>query len=109
MCSRYSWLLARIFAKLGPSKNALVRSTAVPTFVQMGVASNVVPAHTDITVDMRTLPGSTAASTMEDIVKMMAAALYAPEESEPGVPSLTPNSTLAFTGRNLLWVCISRS
>ena len=56
-CRHLTYLLAERFAALGPSKNALVRSTAVPTFVSMGVASNVVPAHTDVTFDMRTLPG----------------------------------------------------
>jgi hypothetical protein len=34
-----------------------MRTTIVPTFLSMGVATNVVPMHSTITVDMRNLPG----------------------------------------------------
>jgi hypothetical protein len=34
-----------------------MRTTMVPTIISAGVAMNVVPMHSEITVDMRNLPG----------------------------------------------------
>lgn len=56
---------------MGPAKNALVRTTAVPTFVSMGVASNVVPTHSDVTLDMRTLPGDEGNAPLQHLLRML--------------------------------------
>ena len=56
-CRPIRKLIPPIWSALGPANNALMRTTVVPTLASMGVAMNVVPTHSEITVDMRNLPG----------------------------------------------------
>jgi acetylornithine deacetylase/succinyl-diaminopimelate desuccinylase-like protein len=57
ICRPIGQVLKHVWASFGPTANALVRSTAVPTIVNMGVAQNVIPARAEAFVDMRLLQG----------------------------------------------------
>lgn len=57
---------------MGATKNALVRTTAVPTLVSTaGSATNVVPAHSAVTIDMRTLPGDDGHAPLQHLLHML--------------------------------------
>jgi carboxypeptidase PM20D1 len=50
-----------------PSTNALIRSTTAITIVAGGVKPNVIPQTADAIVDVRLLPGDTAASVINHL------------------------------------------
>jgi acetylornithine deacetylase/succinyl-diaminopimelate desuccinylase-like protein len=51
-----------------------MRTTVVPTLTNMGVAHNVVPMHSAIVVDMRTLPGDDGPRPRQFMLRMLRAA-----------------------------------
>lgn len=82
-CRPFNKLLPPIFAALGPSNNALMRTTVVPTMVHAGVALNVVPMHSEISVDMRNLPGDEHGAPRRFMLRALRAAGVA-VKPEPG-------------------------
>jgi len=68
------WLLEPvILRKLAdkPSTNALIRSTAAITVVAGGVKPNVIPQTADAIVNVRLLPGDTAASVIDHLRRVI--------------------------------------
>lgn len=70
-CRPFSRLVPLALSKLSPATNALVRSTFVPTLVRAGVATNVVPMHSELTFDMRLLPGDDGDTATAHVVRAL--------------------------------------
>ena len=67
-----TWLFKKVVIGIYESSaggNALVRTTAVPTIFNAGVAGNVVPTSVLATVNFRTLPGDSTSSVIEYVTK----------------------------------------
>jgi carboxypeptidase PM20D1 len=97
-------VLKHVWASMGPAANALVRSTAAPTMVNMGVAHNVIPAHAEAIVDMRLLQGQAGevprrymqARAAEAAVRGARVTIESMEDSGGGIPDMQPSEVCAF-------------
>ena len=65
-------LLAKVFPRLGPELNALVRTTAVVTELAGAAGANVLATSARASVNVRLLPGDTAASAAARIRRVIA-------------------------------------
>ncbi|MFS0866947.1 M20/M25/M40 family metallo-hydrolase [Microbacterium sp. 179-B 1A2 NHS] len=65
-------LLARVFARLGPEMNALVRTTAVVTEMSGATGANVLATTARASVNVRLLPGDTVDSALRRIRRVIA-------------------------------------
>lgn len=65
-------LLAKVFPRLGPELNALVRTTAVVTELAGAAGANVLATSARASVNVRLLPGDTAASAASRIRRVIA-------------------------------------
>jgi carboxypeptidase PM20D1 len=59
------------FAAFEPSADALVRTTTAPTMLRAGIKDNVVPGAATATVNIRLLPGDTAADLERHLVRVI--------------------------------------
>lgn len=65
-------LLAKVFPRLGPELNALVRTTAVVTELAGAAGANVLATSARASVNVRLLPGDTSASAAARIRRVIA-------------------------------------
>lgn len=66
------WLFERLIVRMlekKPGSNAMLRTTVAPTMVSGGTKENVLPTHADAVLNLRLLPGDSAASAVRRLTE----------------------------------------